>query len=477
MSDSKKDVTFSLKAMVNEEKRKVLFADVDSTFADVLLSFLTLPLGTIVRILKKHYEDEQPVFGSLTTLYNGLENLDSVHFWTKGAKSILLHPQSSSDDQRKRLKLDVSDSPPAEYFVCEKDCDESTSFDGESMYHDNVIACKYSKSHSTKRKVAGIQTTPCDDGVFTINTASFVVTDDLCIVPTSSGLLQIVSFLGITDMDKAKQVNVTFGYAEVIALLKASLMSSTPLSDVIFSKTGQVKSTALKLQHMTLSDQIGNAPISNSKKMTLKLVVQKSTNKVLYAQAEEDFVELLFSFLIIPLGGVQRLLASNSLNKCMDLLYMSVADHIHSKYLKTGARNLLIKPKIPHGYVSENHILPLPEEGLSGFYQDMLNLFSSVKFPNGRGKYLKAPRTFMVTDDLTVTPLCIASALSFLNEMKIPMSDVKEVELQIGLKEALDILRASLTSDSALSNGLNLSNQISQKQKNQGCQVQPQVGL
>ncbi|XP_057779834.1 uncharacterized protein LOC130998435 [Salvia miltiorrhiza] len=270
MSDSKKDVTFSLKAMVNEEKRKVLFADVDSTFADVLLSFLTLPLGTIVRILRKHYEDEQPVFGSLTTLYNGLENLDSVHFWTKGAKSILLHPRSSSDDQRKRLKLDVSDSPPAEYFVCEKDCDH---FNSASMYYDNVIACYYSKSHSMKRKVAGTPTARCDDEVFTINTASFVVTDDLRIVPTSSGLLQIVSFIGITDMDKAKQVNVTFGYAEVMALLKASLMSSTPLSDVIFNKTGQMKSTTLKLQHMTLSDQIENAS-TFSKEMTLRLVVQ-----------------------------------------------------------------------------------------------------------------------------------------------------------------------------------------------------------
>ena len=70
MSDAKKDIKFSLKATVNKKKGKVLFAQVDSAFADVLLSFLTLPLGTIVKALSK-CEDITPQFGSLTSLYSG----------------------------------------------------------------------------------------------------------------------------------------------------------------------------------------------------------------------------------------------------------------------------------------------------------------------------------------------------------------------------------------------------------------------
>ncbi|XP_042067918.1 uncharacterized protein LOC121811182 [Salvia splendens] len=457
-----KDVKFSLKAMVNKENKKVLFASVDSTFADVLLSFLTLPLGAIVRILKNHYEGEQPGFGSLTTLYNSVANLDSVHFWTEDAKSHLLHPRSSCDASRKRLKLDVSDSPPLEYFICDKNC-TSTWFPSESIYYDTVsVACRFNKYHSMKRKLTDTKPEPCDDGVFTTNTASFVVTDDLRIVPTSSGLLQIVKFLGIADVDKAEQVDVTFGYVEVMALLKAILVSATPLSDVIFSKAGQMKSTTLKLRHMT-SSYFETPSAFNSSNMVLRVVVQKSTNKVLYAQAQEDFVELLFGFLVLPLGAAVRFLERRSLNKCFDYLHMSVADHIDSKYLKNGAKKMLINPKIPHGYISENFVLPINEEAITAFNEHMMNFFSSKKFPYGRGKYLKAPRTFMVKDDLTVTPLCIASTLSFLSGMKIPISDVKEVQLQIGLKEALDILRASLTSDSALSNGLNLSYHKSQK--------------
>ncbi|CAA0808596.1 Protein of unknown function (DUF674 [Striga hermonthica] len=60
----------------------------------------------------------------------------------------------------------------------------------------------------------------------------------------------------------------------------------------------------------------------------------------------------------------------------------------------------------------------------------------------------------MVTDDLTVTPLCVTSSLSILDRQGIPLSDVEELELNIGLEEALSILKASLTSTSALTNGL-----------------------
>ncbi|PNX80980.1 hypothetical protein L195_g036994 [Trifolium pratense] len=38
--------------------------------------------------------------------------------------------------------------------------------------------------------------------------------------------------------------------------------------------------------------------------------------------------------------------------------------------------------------------------------------------------------------------------------MKVPLNDVEEMVINIGLKEGLSILKASLTSTSALTNGL-----------------------
>ncbi|KAL8474335.1 hypothetical protein ACS0TY_030974 [Phlomoides rotata] len=71
MSDTAKDAKVSLKVMVNKEKTKVLFAEADCDFASVLISFLLLPLGRIVKLLEKHYGDKSPAFGSITSLYKG----------------------------------------------------------------------------------------------------------------------------------------------------------------------------------------------------------------------------------------------------------------------------------------------------------------------------------------------------------------------------------------------------------------------
>ncbi|KAL6569447.1 hypothetical protein OROMI_013961 [Orobanche minor] len=82
------DVQFSLKVLINKQKTKVLYAKADNHLVDVLLSFLTLPLGTVIKILGKHYgndEAQAPVIGSLNTMYNGLANLDSDHFCTESS--------------------------------------------------------------------------------------------------------------------------------------------------------------------------------------------------------------------------------------------------------------------------------------------------------------------------------------------------------------------------------------------------------
>lgn len=53
MTKSEDEPTIDVKLFVDKEKKKVLFAESDKDFVDVLFSWLTLPLGTIVRLLSK----------------------------------------------------------------------------------------------------------------------------------------------------------------------------------------------------------------------------------------------------------------------------------------------------------------------------------------------------------------------------------------------------------------------------------------
>ena len=111
----------SLKLLVNKEKNQVLFAEAGNEFVDVLLSFLTFPLGTIARLVGKNSDILQPIrFASLSSLYESIANLDQNHFWTEACKEMLLKPRNSLEDYCQSLKLNIDDTEPTKYFICEK---------------------------------------------------------------------------------------------------------------------------------------------------------------------------------------------------------------------------------------------------------------------------------------------------------------------------------------------------------------------
>lgn len=181
-------------------------------------------------------------------------------------------------------------------------------------------------------------------------------------------------------------------------LLKASLTSPTPLSDVILNKATQMKySPVVGFQPMISAEEIPDSPILN-----LKMMVQKSRGKVLYAQADKKLIEFLFTFLHIPVGGVENLLGGKTCVKAIDNLRRSTADLIEGVHLKiSDTKERIMKPNLVHGCISDDPILPLTEEPLPNDYneEEYISCFSSDKFPKGKGNYLQGPRTYQVADD------------------------------------------------------------------------------
>ncbi|EYU34025.1 hypothetical protein MIMGU_mgv1a018155mg [Erythranthe guttata] len=469
MANDAKATKFTLKVMVNRHKTKVLFAEVDSDFADVLLSFLTMPLGKIVRVLKKHYGEDVNI-GSLTTLCDGLSNLDSVHFCTNGCKEMLLNPRSTFERDCRKLKLDIHETHSTKYFLCDNlNCGQSRI----SMYYDTAT-CICGKT--LKREIDVKESEEeAGDGVFTKNTASFLISDDLRMLPNVSvSIIQDLTNLGITDTDGAELMNVTFGFNEIMDLFKGSLLSQTPLTDIILKKRKNIGSTTKEYEAETeLRNKIEKEGVvsESDKKMKLKVMVQRSTNKLLFAQARDDFVEFLFGLLTVPLGGVLHCVLgihSKGLESIYNL-YTSLAELIGDRYFFTpDKKTSLMKPLLLGGCKSKNQILPLTEESRHHklYYNQEGNPNKEctvsynpgnsyrVLYAKGQKEYIKGTTMFMVSDDLTVKPLSMISTLSKLKEMNIPLSEVRELEVQIGLQEAISILKASLTSTFALTDGL-----------------------
>ncbi|XP_073153342.1 uncharacterized protein [Henckelia pumila] len=192
MAKADQEVQFSLRVTMIKESNKFLYVEVDHEFANVLLSFLTLPLGTIVRLLNKHYGDDAPILGSLNSLYSGLKNLDNSHFWTEAGKRMLLNPRSTSSGINcSGLKvLQIDDTPPIQYFTCkEQSC--------VSMYYEMRCYCGDSTNTDITEKLF-LQTRL--QSVFTKETPSFILSDDLEILTNSpASILRLLKASGIED--------------------------------------------------------------------------------------------------------------------------------------------------------------------------------------------------------------------------------------------------------------------------------------
>lgn len=194
--------------------------------------------------------------------------------------------------------------------------------------------------------------------------------------------------------------------------------------------------------------QTGKETTTDSTRMTLKIMVQKSDNKVLFAQAEENFVEFLFSLLDVPLGSVMSLLGGNTSAGSIENLYKSVSVLDIGRYIKSQElKEMLLNPQLPLLHFCKNQIFPLCEaqyylygvmqtSGLNAAHLTLQKQKTQVTM-NAKitQELIRGPAMYMVTDDLLVTPLSSMSSISFLKRFKIPLRDVQERVISIGMEE------------------------------------------
>jgi len=81
-------------------------------------------------------------------------------------------------------------------------------------------------------------------------------------------------------------------------------------------------------------------------KISLKLLVDNKTKKVLFAEAGKEFVDFVFSLLTLPIGAVVKLISAGTMHGSIGRLYQSV-DNISASYLlPTTDKKDLLQPKV-----------------------------------------------------------------------------------------------------------------------------------
>ncbi|KAK7245218.1 hypothetical protein RIF29_40053 [Crotalaria pallida] len=112
---TKTEAQFTLRIIVDEDANRVMFARCRKDFAEVLLSFLTLPLGTIARPVAKESNIKKVSVGSLSSWYESVVNMEAKHFWTETCKEMLLQPRNSMEAYCQNLKLNIDDTETMKY--------------------------------------------------------------------------------------------------------------------------------------------------------------------------------------------------------------------------------------------------------------------------------------------------------------------------------------------------------------------------
>lgn len=198
------------------------------------------------------------------------------------------------------------------------------------------------------------------------------------------------------------------------------------------------------------------------RRISLKLAIDKEKNQVILAESDKDFVDILFSFLILPMGTIIRLAEKKSGVGGMDNLYKSV-EALDEQFLQSKAcKTMLLNPRSAHDIHCKNLALKIDDTEPTKIYT-CSKLYCPLKTENrkanrlasmvensecscgqamdkevfleyekgithGHGVFMKeTSRKFMITDDLRITPVSMSDSLAVFRQQGLESGNGIEV--------------------------------------------------
>ncbi|XP_047328866.1 uncharacterized protein LOC124932293 [Impatiens glandulifera] len=220
--------------------------------------------------------------------------------------------------------------------------------------------------------------------------------------------------------------------------------------------------------------------------LRMRLLVDKETDKVVFAEAGKEEIDFLFSILSLPLGTVTRLLSEEQgMVGCLGNIYTSI-QNLDQSYLqpdqdKDCLLNPTFVPLVPLLLPLDHHETSHPTPTAKQLYKcsnhtyaadtsqahcpackcrlsvpltyvqwdvtssSVMSAAGSDGGGGGGGGFVKGVVTYMVMDDLMVSPMSTISSIVLLNKFNIKdVSSLEERLVHLGVDEGLKILKASM---------------------------------
>jgi len=223
----------SLKLLIEKKSQRVLFAEADKKFVDFLFSILTLPVGTVTKLLQK-----KNMTGCLRSLYKSIGNLSDIYLQPDQDKNFLLDPKVAISGAKVPLLLpSVEQSYTArKFYTCAVKLSDARCIYDDYNYKYN---CKYvandwraicpSCTNTMTCEVSYVEYTPRDhnkgssssEGGYVKGVITYMVMDNLEVKPMSAiSSITLLTKFNVRDLGAVEEKVVYFGVDEVLQSLQ-----------------------------------------------------------------------------------------------------------------------------------------------------------------------------------------------------------------------------------------------------------------
>ncbi|KAF9596587.1 hypothetical protein IFM89_012710 [Coptis chinensis] len=198
-----KEKVFSIKLLIDTKAKRVLFAEAGKEFIDFLFGLLTLPLGSVVKLVTK-----KSMVGSLGNLYESVENISAAYIQPNLDKNLLLKPKSMLSCGNIPLLPPSVPATAENYFTC---------------------------NHCYNHHITNTPGTACPSWIMT-----YMVSDELVIMPMSTiSSITLLKKFNVGDINSLEEKRVLISNGGGLELLKSALQSKSVLTDVFFFRKSE----------------------------------------------------------------------------------------------------------------------------------------------------------------------------------------------------------------------------------------------
>lgn len=201
-----------------------------------------------------------------------------------------------------------------------------------------------------------------------------------------------------------------------------------------------------------------NSKATKSDLLTFNVVYRKQDKKVIYFEGCEDFVNLLFQFLVVSLEFVLETSGDNAVHGCIGNLFRSFKELSLAKNSKLVSK----QSTLPWYYCCQKKLLDINYSPSHLFFDLSIytkpGILEKLKLKRPCQQcvksnhvyacegFVKGNMKFRVSDDLIIIPLSSSSTIDYLKKLQVGLDDVDVQEISIGKAEVKDIFTGFFSS-------------------------------